>query len=115
MARSTAWRAARVAVALATLAAAAPAHADERWQHRGGWGGGHDWHRDHDWRDRDRHDRGRGGGIGALGGALLGLGVGAAVGAMIAGQQRGYAPPPPAYTPAPPTYYAPPPPAYYGD
>jgi hypothetical protein len=72
-----------------------PASAADRWQHHGGWNGGHDWHRGgHDWHG------GGGGGIGA-GGVLLGLGLGAALGAGIAASQA-------------PAYYAPPPAVYYG-
>ncbi|HVC18104.1 MAG TPA: hypothetical protein VNE18_12470 [Rhodanobacter sp.] len=79
------------------------AFAADRWQHHGGWAGGH-----------ERHDWGRGGGGGAgLGGALLGLGVGVAVGAAIAAPRAYYPPPPVYYAPAP-TYYAAPPAVYYG-
>ncbi len=77
-----------LAAALA-VPAAGPAFADRRWEHHGGWGGGHERH---DW-------HGGGGGIG-VGGALLGLGVGAAIGAAIAAPPR--------------AYYAAPPPVYYG-
>jgi len=76
-----------LAAALA-VSAAAPAFADGRWEHRGGWGGGH-----------ERHDWGGGRGGPGIGGALLGLGVGVAIGSAIA---------------APPAYYAPPPAVYYG-
>jgi len=96
MTRSSTWRkAGLLALALAFAApAATPSFAAERWQHRGGWGGGHAW-----------HGGGWVGGCGGcgVGGALLGLGVGVAVGAAVAG----------AYAP-PPVYYAPPPPVYYG-
>lgn len=90
---STARAACLLGLAMALAAPlASPAFADGRWEHHGGWGGGHD--------RRDWHGGGGGGGIG-LGGALLGLGVGVAVGAAIAQP--------------PPVYYAPPPPVYYGN
>src|SRR5579859_5230069 len=93
MIRSSTLRMAAVLALAGAVAAPAvtPAFAYERWEHHGGWGGGH-----------ERHDWDRGPGVG-LGGALLGLGVGAAVGAAIAGSA------PPAYYAAPPAYYAPPP------
>ncbi|MFI4980140.1 MAG: hypothetical protein ACHQIO_07315 [Nevskiales bacterium] len=80
-----------------TVPAVVSASAEERWEHHGGWGGGH---------DRDRGGWGDGGGIG-VGGVLLGLGVGAALGAAIAR--------PPVYYAPPPVYYAPPPVVYYGN
>ena|SRR5579862_7679953 len=96
--RSTLSAASLVALTAAFLVPAAiPSFAADRWQHQGGWGGGH-----------ERHDWGYGGGGGpGIGGALLGLGVGVALGAAIA------APPPVYYAPAP-GYYAPPPAVYYG-
>ncbi len=48
-----------------------------------------------------------------IGGALLGLGVGAAIGALAAPPPVYYAPPPRAYVAPPPGYFAPPP-VYYG-
>jgi hypothetical protein len=64
--------------------------AAERWQHHGGWGGGHERR---DW------GHGGGGGGGGFAGPMVGFGIGAALGAMIV---------------APPVYYAPPPVVYYG-
>ncbi len=61
----------------------------------------------------------RGNDAGAVvGGALLGLGVGAAIGALVAPPPVYYAPPPVYYArpagPPPGYYYAPPPAVYYG-
>ena len=74
MTRSSWRKAGLLALAVAFAApAASPAFAADRWAHHGGWGGGHDW-----------HGGGWGGGCGGcgVGGALIGLGVGAAVGAV---------------------------------
>ena len=95
--------------AVFALSAATPTFAAERWQHKGGWGGGH---ARHDWGGRGGGGGG-GGGIG-VGGVLLGLGVGAALGAAIAAPGPVYAAPPPVYYAPPPVQYGPPPAVYYG-
>lgn len=94
-------------VAASVLASfAGPASAEEPWQHRGGWNGGH-----------ERNDWGRGGGGprggNGLGGALLGFGIGAALGAAIVAPPVYYAPAP-VYRAPPGVYYGPPPVVYYG-
>ena len=96
-------------VLLAAGLALAPCAAGARDWHGGGHGGG--GYRG-GYHGGGRYDDHRGGGIGPVGGALLGLGVGAIVGGALASQA--YAPPPAAYYPPPPAYaYAPPPGAYY--
>jgi hypothetical protein len=94
-------------IALA-LSMTAPAFADQRWQHKGGWNGGRQYE---DW---GHYGGGGGDGIG-IGGALLGFGVGAAFGAALAAPPAVYyRPPPPVYYGPPPVYYGPPPVVYYG-
>lgn len=81
--------AASLAAAIGLALTAAPAFADQGWDHHDGWRHHERWEHHHRWHHRD-DDGWRGGYV------------------------YGYAAPPPVYYQPPPAYYAPPPPVYYG-